>query len=269
MNKREIEHLIEWVVNTDWQYIHDNQERIITSVSLLLNPNFRTEINQIRTSYKIPKRFYTNPSNDKTWNKILNWVESQTSTPPYYQDDPIFISLSQKYNFELRIYWDFLIGLIYENDILPQSHFSLNHRKSSEEHRFKARLEIIDRHNRELIINEKEPIGYIRIYKDTSINQLHNFIDENKEAINSIKRELENYPQVSNNGSFKRDLLIFLYSIQNYSSTEIADKITEDLEKDKLKLKLSEDEIVLEENNVRQIIRNIKKQILQRTSSNR
>lgn len=200
---------------------YNEQEMILTVLSLLINDKFRGEIRQLREEYKIPVSFYTTGVDYKVW---VEWCKKNNVNPDmdWYTED--IVNICRDFNIHPNRYAFFVYFHLFFGHVLPQE-TDLGHSNvySKKEFNYRARLEtdrtMLDSHK--VLVNR----GYIRFFKDTTKNQLINFINENWDSIKDIQERLLPYPHPKKFGRFKRDIQVYILHLLGRTASEIAETI--------------------------------------------
>lgn len=202
--EKELNYLLKFVQKREDAYIQDVQEYIFTLVYLIANPKFRSEVAKLREKYSIPLSYGID---DKDFYK---WLYGKKPSPPDYNSKEIRdICLLCKVN--PQVIGDFVYGYLYFGDVVPMKPYDDISINAKDELRFKCKLEALTL-DYNTIPREDRERGYIRFYKDTTIEGILNFIDANKDKIREIQKGLKYYPYTRTKRyiNFKRDFQVYL-----------------------------------------------------------
>lgn len=268
--KNNIENFYQFITQKDIEWNKLNQEIILTCLSLLINENFHKNISTLRIKHKVPTKWFTTGKLDNPYiNELTELYENAPDTIlNEYSDEISDICRNcgidpKKYNFFVFRYFylanvKIIVGAI-DFPTMP-----------SEEFKYKCRIELISGDKlfaAKSVLKEKGTKAYIRFYKDTTINQLIEFIKSNKYLIRLIQNEIQHgpqpYPHTKSYGMFKRDLQVYLLHLLGNKAPDIAGQIaTENIPQDEnVDTKKLEEIYFLEESAIRQIIKDIKTRV--------
>ncbi len=260
--KGELLELKSWIQNQDKDFINDIQETILVITSLITDEEFRLSIKKIRQYYKIPlewqlqhrivKKFNESEDIGDIWFK---WHE-QNRKEPFVPGSDSLTKFCFKNNINLQRYGLFISNYIYFASVKPIVPPLHNSPKSLKAYRRKARLEIMPKGS-----ISGATRTYIRFYKDTTKPKLISFIEDNWNEIELIKSASTTYPQIRKFENFKRDIQIYILHLLGNNAPQIGEVIYNENVSDPDEQNDLVKEYSLDEPFIRQIIKNIKKQI--------
>ncbi|GEM_PF-2294403 len=225
--KAEMAEYFKWLTACNEDWTRDNQEYIITTISLLLNSKFRSLIGNLRKEYKVKKYGalirndildydgYTVKIKDKLLKKDIPQHEIR--------------NICEACNVDFSTYLQCIENYIYANHIepLPLIDGFDNYGAFKNEYKYKSRVEVFGRKYQSPSGDRNTVRAYIQFYSDTTPNQIKNFIDDNASTIKGLQPLLSSYPHSKRYGSFKRDIQIYLLHLLGYKAPEIDEKIIE------------------------------------------
>lgn len=223
----------EWISSRDEKWIYDHQEFIVALIRLLTNHEFRNKINALRKKYNIPREWYSKGKfqNIRMDNeKILRWLSKNPSIP----SDMEMYEISEQCKIDTRKYWAFIQNYLCSGrviSLMPYSYVAKN------EFKYKAHIELdFGENDEDFGVNPEKKIylkkASVVFYKDTTINQLVEFIKENRKEISDIQRKLSTYSHPQKYGYFKREIFIYLLYLLGEKPAEIIKKIATDFKSD-------------------------------------
>jgi hypothetical protein len=222
--KQNIEDFRDWIKNASPEWLNENQEAVMTTLSLLLNSQFRTRIGHLRSVYKIPKAFFGESLvSFEEWER---WEKKNYKTAPTNIYSKEILNLCAEFGLSPpNRYAFFVYHYLFFNQIFP-SETDLGHGSvySKKEYRYRARLET-NAYKTFPQPNVTIREGYIRFFKDTTPNQLINFIKENWRQLKMIQGSLPLYPHPKKYSRFKRDILVYIHHLLGLTAPEIANAI--------------------------------------------
>lgn len=254
--KKELSTLLEWVKKQTPEILFGLQEIIFSTLRIIIDNSFRTEIASLRRNYNIPSDFYTNyqAANDDKHEEWLNKNSNKVPTDPW---DKEIKKLCVDHNLDPNRYGEFILNYLYFGGVLPISEFvTLENTLTTDEPKYKTRLIVKFKDNRDL------PEGvYIRIYKDTTINQIHEYINKNQRLIGFLRKLIDPFPKIRNRKIplFKRDLEVFLLHSMGKHTKEIASLLDKEYN---FLTDAEREKFYLEEPNIRKIASDMYKSIV-------
>lgn len=246
--EKDVDDYFFWLKNTEEKDIRSSRERALCILRLITQKGFKEDIEAFRKEINLPPK--EKLDEELTGYSTSDWTDDNPDAPQWYTDERI-VDLCKKYQLDVARYQEFVWSYLYYGGCYPFLPFDMMHTITPDEARYKARLELL-KDGRDM-----PKAAYIRFYQDTSINQLINFIEANKNTIKIYQKGLTKYPiKYSHHmGTFKQHLSIYLYYLQGKTDKEIRD-----IAEDKLKLRIDEDR-------VRKIISDMKKLISQSSTA--
>ena len=218
--KTELEILLGWVISQSPQTVYDLREVILNIIRVISNSVFRGAIALLRQKYQVPTDFYKYPRNKD--DKYENWLNDHADQVPVDPWDKRLAEVCQKHQLNPDKYGEFILNYLFFGEVFPVGELvTLENELSVDEPRYKARISI---HKDK----DPQPEGaYIRLYKDTTKNQLHEYIEKNWQIISFLQQFLTPFPATRNRKAwlFKRDLVIYLYHSLGKNTPEILDEI--------------------------------------------
>lgn len=258
--KSDIGNLLLWIKKYSPEAIYPYQELLLNSLRLITNRKFRQEIKDIREKLKVPTSWFDNNKNKDNYNEWLKWSNKFVGNKPrQWLVDDFVRELCKNYKLSHKRYGEFIESYTLFNSMYPGKPIMFQNILAKDEFRYKARIEA------DYGEGASPRGGYIRFFKNTSINKLKKFIESNKEIIDEIKEHISDYPhkRIRKPDIFKRDLEVYILHLIGYDSTKIAEEILGEYEsKYSEEPPIQEKEIyALDNNNINQIIGEIKREI--------
>ncbi|HUD05113.1 MAG TPA: hypothetical protein VMR59_03940 [Patescibacteria group bacterium] len=213
--EKELNYLLFFVQKKNNEFIQDNQEYIFTVIYLITNPNFKIEIAKLREKYHIPLSYGKDDEN------FYKWLFAQRPFAPYYGSKEITdICLLCRVN--PKVYGDFVFGYLYFGDVMPYKPYDDISINAKDEFRFKSKLEALTL-DYNTIPREDLERGYIRFYKDSTIEGILNFINANRDKIREIQKGLKPYPytRTKKYKNFKRDIQVYILHLLKKNKADI------------------------------------------------
>jgi hypothetical protein len=261
-----------YIKSKDAKWVYSNQESILITLSMFLNPKFHQKIKELRQKYSIPESWYSTGDRKQVRLEWLEWHDSafyQGKEVPTEESEEI-VDICKSCSVDPQMYGYFVSTYFYYGEINPDiSDFTL---PSAGEFKFKARLEHASGDELKHLAEKQDSIAFIRFYEDTTINQLHEFIEINKEVIKFIQKSLADspgkFPHSKIYGRFKRDLEIYLLHLMGNKTAQIAETLKLNIPDNADGKKLTELENLyeLEDAHIRQIIKDLGKHVKQAAS---
>lgn len=234
--KDDFQELLDSVVNGDKESLNWYQEIILNILRVVRTKSFRKDIHELRKRYTIPSSLFTEKKQKKYDTLVFlhktvdenlykesmqiynKWWDSNDSKIFKSDGDKDFITLATKYKLHPSRYKNFLEDYLFFGSLFPYIFTSFEY-VIENELQYKAKLEFTPED-----FKKKGVIGgYIRFFKDTSIDGLKTFIEQNEHAIKSLQQFLPEYPVSSQffPGTFQLYLSIFLNRCLKISYDEI------------------------------------------------
>lgn len=253
--KQDLKTLLEWVKRQPEQIVYDLQEVIFNFIRVLTDNSFRKTIVVQRRQYQVPQDFLSMPREES--NKYEDWLNNHSDQVPVDPWDKRIAEVCQKHQLSPDKYGEFVLNYLYFGEVTPVGELvTLENDLSIDEPKYKARISIH---------KDKDdlPEGvYIRLYQDTTKNQLHEYIDKNWQIITFLQQFLAPFPSTRNRKAwlFKRDLVIFLNHSLGRNAPKIIDQIMSDFITDENYDK-DEKKYNLNDSNIRKIVSDFYKDI--------
>lgn len=272
ISRSDIEKFYDFIKRSDSNWINSNQDFILTSLSLILNQNFHKSIFGLRTKYNIPSKWYEgNETPDHYENELLDWLEENRSNGEYGVPTATSEEITEictacgvdpeKYSFYVFNYL-YLADVRCNDDVVS---FGPSYSGSEDSFRYKCGIKFFGKGESMIADNRRL---YIRLYRDTSINKLKDFIEEKKDLIRFIqdKLEIESYsPTKGFSVRFQRDIEVYLLSLLDNKAPKIGKTLTEEhidpIEDTDPDFQNIEKFYSLEDSAIRQIIKDINTRI--------
>lgn len=213
--------------------IQDDQEFILTTLALLLSPNFQKTIQEWRVNYKIN---VTEILNDYKGDLYL-WLSEQKHDLPSSSYDKRICNLCLACNVHPKIYGEFVLEYLYVGFDIPVTSASLKsaklfdlslHQPLKDEFRYKTRVELDYGEERDDNYTDEPQKVSIQIFKDTSKTGLIKFIETNWLGIQKTQRCLQAYPHTKKFEFFKRDMQVYLLHLLGKKPSEIASNLAKE-----------------------------------------
>lgn len=258
--QREFRIMLDWVKKQKSELLFDLQEVIFNILRVITNSEFRERISAFRKAFNVPADFYIEGRIHED-DRYEAWLNSQGKGVPVDPWDKTIQKLCSENHLNPNKYGEFMLNYLFFGDVIPFGEFvTLENALSIYEPKYKARLVVKSSDYGDI------PEGvYIRIYKDITINQIHEYIEKNKEIIWFLQEIIEPFPKTRNRKIplFKRDLEVYLYHELGYKSTDIANAIDDNFigkKNDGVELNKNES-FFLDDSNIRKIASDINKAI--------
>jgi len=210
----EIKQLLFWFNKADKDKILQDKDYALNIIRVLFFTDFVEAINNFRKEMGFPMS--KQPQSDEESDFISKWIDDHPEAPQNWYDDRI-TRLCLKYSLNPIRYASFVNGYLYYSECHPFTPIDIPSPILENEAKYKSRFEFI-------YGNSNSPqAGYIRFYKDTTINQIVQFVKANKNIVKKTQQTLSKYPhQYSHHmGTFPDQLRIFLLYIQGHTDKEI------------------------------------------------
>jgi hypothetical protein len=210
----EIQQLDYWFNKTDKNNILQIKDYALNIIRVLFFTDFIEAIDKFREEIKYV--IFTPPLTDDKSEFITNWINEHPDAPQNWYDDRIG-DLCLRYSLDPIRFASFVEGYLYYRECHPFVPIDVATPILENEARYKSKFEFI-------YGNSNSPkAGYVRFYKDTTINQIVQFVRANKNIIKRTQQTLSEYPhQYSHHmGTFPDQLRIFLLYIQGHTDREI------------------------------------------------
>lgn len=268
--KNDIENFYQFIAQKDIEWVNTFQEIILTCLSLLLNENFHKSISILRIKHKVPNKWFTTGKLDNLYNdELVELLEnSPDTTLNEYSNE--FSEICVKCGVTPKKYNYFVYGYFYLADVKIDVE-ALDFPIISDDYKYKCGIEVVSGDKLSFTdkpaLKDTSPKAYIRFYKDTTINQLIEFIKSNKDLIRFIQKRLaggpQTYPHTKSYGRFKRDLQVYLLHLLGNKAPIIAEQIVKENipEGENIDIKELEKIYSLENDAIRQIIKDIKTRV--------
>jgi len=253
--KKDLVVLLEWVSKQPDKTVYDFQEVIFNIIRVVTESSFRKTVLDLRQKYQLPEDFYTTPRDDDP--KYEEWLNGHSDKVPVDPWDKRIAKVCQKYQLNPDKYGEFVLNYLYFGEVLPVGELvTLENDLSIDEPKYKARISLH---------KDKEDLpegAYIRLYKDTTKNQLHEYIEKNWQIISFLQLLLTAFPTGRNRKAwlFRRDLVIYLHHSLGKEAPQIIDEIMKDFLTDE-NYDQDEEKYNLNDSNIRKIASDFYKDI--------
>ena len=253
----DLNNLLVWIKKQSSDKIYTLQEIIFNTIRILTNDSYRQNIALLRKAFGIPRDFYTSGrvKNDEYYEEWLNQQADSVPVDPWHKE---IADLCQKHNLNPDRYGEFVLNYLYFSEVTPVGELvTLENTLSTDEPKYKSRIICKYKDKAEL------PEGlYIQLYKDTTINQLHEYINKNQRIIWFLQKLTLPYSKIRNRKWWmvKRDIEIFLYHETGMNAPKIREKIAGDFltEEDTV---YDQNKYILDDSTVRTIVSDIYKTV--------
>lgn len=237
-----IDKLISWFDRIPKDEVYAYKDIFQNVLRVLSDEKFHKDILNLRKKINLPE--LENLESDPDEKGVIKW-QNKNQSAPQYSNDMRLVNLCIKYRLDPIRYSEFVYGYLYYGSIETFLPFKNNTTQVSNEARFKTKIECVY----EGTNNPKA--GYIRFYKDTTINQIKEFVDTNGTIIKKIQASLPECPLPHSHhmGTFALHMRIFLLYLNGKTDREISDQIQD------------ETKVPIEWDAIRKIINEMKKVI--------
>ena len=237
----EIKQLLFWYGITKRDKILQSKDYVLNILRVFLYTDFIDEVEKLRKTINLPAR--SQLENDPDERGVTKWLEKHPDAPQGGFDSRIQ-DLCNKYQLDPIRYADFVDGYLYYWEAHPFLPLNISPMLENEA-KYKSKLEFIYE-------NGNDPkAGYIRFYKDTTPNQLIQFVKANSQVIRQWQKSLTKYPHQKSHhmGTFVEHIRIFLLYIKGHTDREINKIIRQETKMD------------IDEDRIRKIISEMKKTV--------
>lgn len=172
----------------------------------------------------IPKEWYTTRKNDDLLFEYSDYNDSNPDKALKSPHDKRITNICRELHIDIKRYYDFIVDYMNFGHpwVLITPHYEyFEHFHAEDEYRYKANIELDYGEGKQKDLSNTPRKAYIQFYKDTTPNQLIEFIKSNTTKIIEIQKNLPNYPHRKKYEHFKRDLQVYLLYLLGNNPTEI------------------------------------------------